>query len=274
MNDADTIARLAIEAKNNPTQLVLADGRTFLALPPGWQQAEVTHPHAKPAPKPKFVSAAVKVQTAQSLVDYVQRFKTGNTMIFANLDNYSIEAIIDYHNTTPGEDQAEHAAHRAELKLRTSDEWNTWEQSDDVWFTQAKFARFLTENSMDAVLPSSGSSLYEIVLDLEGEGTVRVKKQMRSGHSGQGTSGAQVDKRIQTGSGDGLPSEFIVRIPVFVGRPAVDLRAFFMDEIDDGKILLGYQLSRAKQAKDDEVEKIVQEIGAITGCPVILGSSR
>lgn len=271
-NPAETIAALAREADRGIVQINYDDGRSFIVRPNNSVLDEITHPNARPQPVPQFVGQTVYVQTADSLIAYVNRFKTADTMLFANLeDDGSIVAVIDYHKPDPVKAKADFTKHRAVFDLGLSHEYEVWSTNDDVWFKQAKFARFLTENSMDIVLPPGGSNLHELVLDLEGEANLRVVKRMRSAHSGQGASGSQVEKRINSATGEGLPAEFTVRIPIFTGEPAVDIRTFFKDEVTDGGIMLGYQLSRLEQIKQAEIQRICERIAAHTGIDMIIG---
>jgi hypothetical protein len=271
MSETEAITGLVTKAISLPQIVDTPDGKRFLVKPQGWTSEDVTVANTVKVPKPQWINQSVDLQTVPSLIDYINRYKTGQTVIFADLDENNIVAAIDYHNTTPGPDQAERVEHRAELTLRSSEEWSIWTGSSGRMMKQAAFARFLTENSMDVVLPGGGANLHEIVLDLEGEGIVRVKKQMRTAHSRTGTEGAQSSTDIKDKDGNALPPEMIVRIPVFLGEASIDIRTFLVDNLSESGITLGYQMSRLTQHQQAEVQRIVEQIGIATDCKVFIG---
>lgn len=100
MSETQEIAGLVLKAAANTpsTHLPLGDGRELLIYRTDFSVKDVTHPNAAPVLKPKIVTQAVQVQTVESFVEYVERMKNPDSMIFADIDNSTLHAIVDYHH--------------------------------------------------------------------------------------------------------------------------------------------------------------------------------
>jgi len=226
---------------------------------------EIT-PRREILPKPAFIDQLVNIDHASSLVDYVNRFKTGETVIFADTDELEIHAIIDYHKADSA--AAGLVEHRAVLKLSHSAEWETWQAINKRMYDQKAFAKLIDINSEDVISPA-GAALLEQVMDLEMTSTVTVqRKLMQSGSSrGEGGVARKVDGTV-------LPAFFLLSIPVFTGEMPVELRAQTLDNLDanTGKISLGLELVRTRIVIEKEVARIANAIAVETAVPVIMGS--
>ena len=139
------------------------DGREFMASPSlsgQWNYNDITAPNTIEPIAPKIITQAVKVQDVQSMTDYVNRFKNGNSVLFADISTSTILGVIDYHSApvdigeaglvTPP--TADHTKHSVSLTLPFSIEWQTWLNLDGKLTTHLAFANFLEENAMD-ILP-------------------------------------------------------------------------------------------------------------------------
>jgi hypothetical protein len=93
-----------------------ADGRTWLIKPNSTTATEITDPHGMILTAPARVKQAVVVQTADSLVDYVDFFGQDETILFADIDASTIRGLIDYHGASEGAGGAasipQHVDHR------------------------------------------------------------------------------------------------------------------------------------------------------------------
>lgn len=266
-NHAETIQRLTLAAVDYGSIQKLPDGRTIVFRPSGPGNAEVkdlTLDHQKEPPQPQFISAFPQIQTVASLIDYVNRFKTDNTMIFACSEEEIIKAVIDYHEE--GSKKAGLVRHQAILNLTTSNEFDTWIDSDGSWMAQKSFARFLELNAEDILTPK-GADLLEMVLDLEKSKTVTVQRKLRSSGSDDGSGGFASDA-----SGTVLPASFKLSFPIFYGETnKVEILAYTKDRLEDTKIEIGYELNRIDIIRQREFTRIAAEIATATGVPFVLG---
>ncbi len=160
--EAEKVADLAVKAAARAQFVRSEDGREFLVTPKDCDAREVTDPLSLPLWEPTLTRQAVTLQTLDSLVDYCNRYKGENTVLFADIDANSIVAVIDYH----APEKAAHAAHRGSLKLAFSTEWTEWSRISGRLMEQLEFARFIEENGADVAAPI-GAELLECVRDLQ-----------------------------------------------------------------------------------------------------------
>jgi uncharacterized protein YfdQ (DUF2303 family) len=174
-NEAETIAGLAVKASGAHT-IRTDDGREFLLVPAGFADKEISDPHGLKLSTPRYIHQAVTVQALDSLVEYVNVFKTPNTMLFADIMANSITALIDYH----GRDQkAQNVAHRVTMALPYSEEWKLWTSIDGKMMGQLEFARFLEENHPDIAQPNA-AELIEMARDLHAARNIKFTKVVRT----------------------------------------------------------------------------------------------
>ncbi len=273
MSEVKAIAEMVTGAALVPTILTDKWGRQHAFYPkatpgavqPSFERVDIT-PKGVIRPAPAFVDQLVNIDQAASLIEYVNRFKTPETVIFADTDELEVHAIIDYHK--PSNEGAGLAEHRAVLKLSHSTEWQTWSAVSGRMYDQKAFAKMIDINSDDIAIPT-GAELLEQVLDLEMTSTVTVQRKLeRSGSDrGQGGTGRKVEGTV-------LPAFFVLAIPVFSGELPVEVRAQTLDSLDanSGKISLGLQLVRTRIVVEREVARISEAIATSTGVPVVMGA--
>src|SRR5438270_13349012 len=90
-------AELALEALRAASSIVEApDGRRWLVLGENVSAEEISDPNGL-KPLPDHTRQAVTVQTLDSLIEYVTRFRTEDTLLFADMALNKIVGAIDYH---------------------------------------------------------------------------------------------------------------------------------------------------------------------------------
>ena len=264
-NAAETIAKLAQKAAGQPTVIDTTDGREFLIVPEGFKHHDVTPPHALPVHLPKIISQQVTLQNADALVDYCNRFKGAESLLFADVTQSSLVAAIDYHG--PG--AAALVAHRASLELPYSEEWKTWHGISGSMMEQLAFARFIEENAPDIKAPDA-SSLLEAVRDLQARRSVNFIKAVRTASDNE--SFEFTDNTEARTKGDlELPTRFLLQIPVYFGDPPTELYAFLRWKLDDAKLSLGIKLHRAEHVRQAAFKLIVTGAVERTGIMAVFG---
>jgi len=191
---------------------------------------------------PAFIDQLVNLDQSQSLIDYVNAFKTVDTMIFADTDELEVHAVIDYHKAAGASRGL--AEHHAVLSLAYSPEWDLWNAVSGRMHEQRSFARMLDINSDDIARPEA-ASVAKTVMDLEPATTWTA-----------------------------LPLSFGLSIPVFTGEPKVDVKAIASGSHDcnTGKISLGLELVRTRIIVETEIARIARSIATATSVPVMMGS--
>lgn len=267
-NEAETVAALAVKAEGPLAKIIAGpEGRKFLVSPNDVTVKEVLDdPYGMIVPPPVRIKQAVVVQTADSLVDYVNRFKTENTVLFADIASNKIRGLIDYH----GPEKAAHLDHGVALDLPFSEEWRTWAAQGGKLSSQLEFARFLEENAVDVIAPD-GAELLEVCRDLQSKRKVDFRKAVRtSGGAETFEYAEETETKARTG-GVEVPTKFKLSIPVYFGGQPTELFAFLRFKIDEGNLSLGYVLHRAEHVRQAVFKVIVMDAAERTGQPAVFG---
>lgn len=249
-----------------PRVVELEDGRQFLAHPNDVILKEVTDPHGLIITPPARIVASVHVQTADSLVEYVNRFKQSGTLILADIGANTIRASIDYHDPDLG---PQHLQHGAKLELPFSEEWRTWTAAHGKMVDQLAFARFIEENAADVEAPAA-ADLLEMVRDLHAVRKVNFTKAVRTATDNENFEYTD-ETEARSRGGVELPKAFKLRIPVYFDGAQVALMAFLRWKLDDGKLLLGVALHRHEHVRQAVFKQVVADVADRTAVPHVYG---
>lgn len=136
-----------------------------IGLPEGMRPHDLTSTfrnaleHLKPARR----KGTARLKTAQSLIDWINRFKGENSVIYADPDRArpTCTAIADYHfsgvpQNSPefGDETARHGDHRATYAFPLSREWETWSGIAGAWLAKDQLCEFIEANAKDLINPS------------------------------------------------------------------------------------------------------------------------
>lgn len=262
--EAETIAELAVKANPRAFILETAEGREFLITPDRAPQ-DVTEPNAIAPKLPDHIRQSVTLQTVDSLVDYINRFKTDTTMLFADIGGNSIKALIDYHETAG----AQHLDHAATMALPFAEEWKTWTMAHGRLMPQLEFARFLEENAADVAAPS-GADLLDACRDLQAVRKVNFKKAVRTATDNENFEYSD-ETEARTSGGIELPTKFLLSIPVYFGGEPTTLAAFLRWKLDEGSLTLGISLHRHEHVRQAVFKQIVLDAAERTDRPAVFG---
>lgn len=271
-NTAETIADLT---RNQAVAHVVAakDGREFLIVPEGMSKHDINEEHGLKRTMPGYLKQDVTLQTVDSLVDYVGRFKGADTVLFADIAENRIVAVLDFHTAAAGDTAptVRRGAHRAAMVLPFSEEWRIWTQANGVLKQQLEFARFIEENGGDVVAPPGGE-LLDAMRDLQANRKVNFTKAVRTQSENENFEYTD-ETEMKSRGGIEVPTKFQLKIPVYFGEPTTDVFAFLRWKLDDGKLQLGIALHRAEHVRQAVFKQIVLSVGERTMCPVVFGKA-
>lgn len=265
--EAGVVADLTRKASQAYT-VQTADGRQFLIVPEGHSMADVTDPHGMVIPAPGRIAQGVTVQSVDSLVEYASRFRTDDTILFADIERNRIVAALDFH----GPDKAAHVEHLATMDLPFSVEWKAWGDIDNKLMSQIAFARFIEENDADIAAPS-GADLLEVIRDIHAVRTADFRQAVRTNTDAESFE-LTVDTETRSRSGNTkleLPKRFELRIPVYFGGETVTLFANLRFDIVENKLVLGVALHRAEHVRQAVFKQIVQDAAGRIDVPAVFG---
>lgn len=275
MSEVADVTALVNLASHQPVALTGSGNREFIAVPQGggrYTLEQVTLPNAANVLMPKTVVQAVRMQTAESMIDYVKRFKNATSMLFADINNDTVVSILDYHSESAVDDGGIKPAlttHKATLKLPKSLEWDTWNAASGVLKSHTSFATFLEENAVDIVSPP-GADLLELCRDLQVIQNVKFGSTVRMGDVTELNYSKEADA---TSKGTvAVPQSIMLSIPVYFGEAPVSIMAFMRRQIEDGKLKLGIQLSRAENVRQDEFHRVVDDLLKNTKLATVYGT--
>lgn len=262
--ETEAIAALA-ERAAEPQIIRTKNGRELLILPEGLKMQDVS---GNEGPRTEWIEQRVVVQTVDSMTDYVNRFKTQPSTLFADIANSRIVAILDYHGGLTDVDVGT-TDHRAQLDLPYSEEWKTWTGISGRMMGQLEFARFIEENAVDIVAPA-GADLLEVVRDLQARRSVNFTKAVRTASNNENFEFTD-ETEARTKGGIEIPAKFQLSIPVYFDEAPGTLYAFLRWHLDDAKLKLGVQLHRAEHVRQATFKQIVNHLAEATGCQAIFG---
>lgn len=267
--EAGVVAALAAKASGGHV-VKTDDKREFLIHSRDAVATEVSDAYGLKLAKPRYIRQTVTIETADSLVDYVNRFKGADTMLFAEIAANRIVALVDYHASQ----SAAHVAHRAKMELPFSEEWQLWTKISGKLMPQLEFARFLEENAADVFAPSA-AELLEACRDLQAHRKVNFTKAVRTASDNENFEFTN-ETEARTKGGIELPTKFVLKIPVYFGEPPTELHAYLRWKLDAeaGGLTLGIQLHRVEHVRQAVFKQIVMDVADRSGCPAIFGKSE
>lgn len=186
--------------------------------------------------------------TAESFVDYYNKFVEPNSVIFIDKQTDTFTAILDYHDDRPA-----YISHRATFSLKKTNEWESWLRNDKQPMTQDNFGRFIEDN-LEEIIEPSGADMLEIALSIQAKTTVNFSSAQRL-DNGQvqltyvedinGTAGAKGQLKI--------PQTFTIGLKLFEGGEPYRIEARLRYRIKDGNLSLWYELIRAHKTIDANI---------------------
>lgn len=212
--------------------------------------------------EPLRVTQAPTFETPEAFSDYVNAFSSGETRIFASLDDRRVVARIDYHQ--PGGSPSR-ATHTATLPVRFDDSFDAWAKIADKPLGQRAFAEFLEDRAEDAVLPDP-ASLMEVAGNFQAVRNVEFKSAI---NVSTGERQFRYEEKDHPAGAVTCPKMIAMRTPVFYGTPPVNWVARLNYDISDGKLIFTVRIHRLRELLDREFNEVVGMIQNLVGATAI-----
>jgi uncharacterized protein YfdQ (DUF2303 family) len=230
-------------------------------------------------PAPSRIKQTVEMLSVPALLAYLNRFRTVESVIFANEPAAAYEAVLDYHPKAINLDTASERGkmdHVAAYRCPQSDQWKIWNGANGKMVNQVEFATFIETNLRDIAQPAAADFLQlclqlQIHKSAEFQSDIRMdngQTQFRYVENIKGTSNSK--------AGDlEIPQGFTLRLPVFVDGTTFPLEARFKYRMVEGKLSLGYDLIRPQETYLAAIKVVTAEIiKGIPDLPVYQGVRR
>ena len=240
---------------------------------------------------PVRIKEVVEILEAGSFVEYVNRFKNDDTLIFCDVQESGVtfEAVIDYHHApqyekaekagdttisiTPG---PEHCSHRVVFAAVETPDWKVWKAANRQQMTQLAFAEFLENNQQLFVTPK-GADLLEIVRTLHGHTNARFNTLIRL-DNGAHSVGYDEDVKIVGGGSNSksgeikLPPVIEAGFAIFQGVPAYKVKARLKARIEDRGLKLYFETIQLPNIIRESIMLLVEQVAKETKIVPLLGS--
>jgi uncharacterized protein YfdQ (DUF2303 family) len=223
------------------------------------------------AERPHRKKGTVTVHDAASFVEYYTLFCDEHSRVFADESRSSVLAILDYHGA--GENAPRWGQHRIQLTLQKSKEWEAWVGANGSKFIQSDFALFVEDNAPDIERPAAATMLelassLQATIEANFESGIRLQNgqvQLTYKEQVNGTFGANKFT---------VPESFTIRIPVYIGSAAQEIKARLRFRPHGGKLSIWYDLLRPEQYAKEAftemlavIEKGLPQTKIIRGVP-------
>lgn len=216
---------------------------------------------------------------AGSFSEYVNRFKTENTLIFVNFgapgdDQVEFIAELDYHSKAP-ELKPAYCSHSATFGAVFTPEWMTWREANRRRMGQVEFAEWLEDNQKLFVEPS-GADLLELVRSLHGHQNARFNTAIRLDNGAQSISydeDVEIRGSLTTKSEKmQLPPQVKAGIAVFQGAPAYEVNARLKCRVEDRRLFLYYETISMHAIVRESIMLLAKDIAGKTGIVPLVGN--
>lgn len=239
---------------------------------------------------PERVKAHVRVDDAESMAAYVNRFKRKDLgAIFANQDNFTLVAQLDYHRDGCA-GSAQFLDHLVTYRCPKSAEWEAWLGANGARMEQAQFAEFLEDHLPDIVDPGrAGPSVVDYVEQLQTSLATPAKLlELSRGLSVNVGSKVSQHHKLSTGEGEvsfseehldsfgaklKVPGAFCIGIPVMRNGARYMLAARLRYRVAGGGVVWWYDLHRADAALADAFREAACELAKETDLDLFFGSA-
>lgn len=255
------------------------------------------------AEKPDRRTGTAHFTRLPSFIDHVNRFKTGDSAVFAkdDLTAPKITAVLDYHepiNTSPdggfddGDGDPAFCVHRSTYDFPLSPEWKSWMKTNATPMGQSDFAAFLEDNIGDIDLADVGDlseAAQAFITKVAGEMATPTKLiELSRGLTVYENSAVREVRNLSTGEAeltfnsehtdaDGkplrMPNYFVICIPV-LAQSAVYYRLVarlrYRKKADG--IVFWYELWRPDLIFTDAFNEACETVKNQTGLPLFFGA--
>lgn len=184
--------------------------------------------------KPNRHNTDYRFMSPDSLVAYINKFGTPETMVCADYDAARIGVVIDGDSI----EEPSHKTHKARFEAKIADKLQAWLSACGRPLTQVSFGLFLESRAVDVVVPDA-ADVMEMVMKFDATRKVTFKSSARL-HDGS-RQFHYTEENEQRG-GVTLPDHFIILTPVYRGMEPQEVKFMVRYKIDEGKLQFSIEL--------------------------------
>lgn len=222
-------------------------------------------------PAPTRIRQAIRILDAATFIAYVNRFTSPAASVFCDgPEGRTFTAVLDYHQP----ESPSWGNHVATYCCPITIEWGRWKSADRKRMDQAAFAEFFEENVKDITVPDSvptapnAADMLEISRTLEAKKNISFRQGTRLDNGQvQLTYNEQIDGRAGESGQLNIPEQFYIAVKPFLGGDAFCVPARFRYRIQEGRLLMWFELVRPDKVLEEAYTtvrtKIQEAIGEV-----------
>lgn len=218
---------------------------------------------------PRRMRGTVTVRDLESFTRYVERYKSSETVVFADGSQRKATGILDY---------AAYAAElpgwgewRVVLELRETTRWKAWRQMTEGWMDQADFATFVEMYARDVVEPPA-ADVYTLARDLK---VTSNRTYERSVNEHSGSVDLIYNETVQGTNRTGkstVPEEMTITVTPYEGGEPLTMHGYLSFRLQEGRCVFRYQIDAdARDALDEYFDSLVSRLGDESDVPLFHG---
>ncbi len=260
--DNNTQAALDAGAVMCDPKYLAGERLAVIVLPKGATQVQVDLEKFQPTPARKH--GTVTLATAQSFIDWVNRNKTPEAVIYAKESDTSFLA------GPPG-----WGDYTSRYGCPLSDEWKRWHgksqhDADPKKMTpHGDFVQFIEDNLLDIKVPANGAMLAT-VRAFEAKKDVKFASAVRLDNGDIGFNYVENTEQVSSSPAGKLtlPEQFTIAIPIFKGGAVYELDAKLRYRITGGGLGLYFDLVRPHKSLEHAFATVSKQIESGTNVPM------
>lgn len=240
---------------------------------------------------PRRIEQRVKLLDAGSFIDYVNRFKTLDSLIFSDVTEQgaTLTAVIDYHTPEKEGGVPDWCRHIATFTTMQTPEWKAWLAGNRKPMEQVEFATWLEDNLHLFVVPKdkvtgqdlpgypTPAELLELVRSLHGHQNARFNTALRLDNGAYSVAydeDVSVKGTMSTRSeAMELPPLVCGAVSVFQGSAPYAVSARLKSRCVERKLVLWFETINLPAIVRESIMATVKEVGEKTGIVPLLGSA-
>lgn len=254
---ASALAATLMAASLEPRVLGSA---TFLVLPPGYMQQDVTAAMEKAAQAPFRKKGAISMGDVPSLLQYMQdQDHQALGYVYADTDERTITAVF---NDQRGAGQPGWRDHRAMFSAMHTPEFTLWMSKNKQQFSQTEFAEFIEDNFADLAGDDAGLLLNVATTIAATTGiNFASAKRLQDGQT-QLTYNEEINATAGADGSLRIPQKFTLGMRIFKNGEGYALTARLKYRLAGGSIKFHYELERPERAVEDAFKGYVDQVRA------------
>lgn len=236
---------------------------------------------------PETLKGSTNLHNCKSFCDYVNRYKTDDSVVFYNKPEGTITCIFD----CATKDKTSYERHKAEYSFPFSEELKSWRGENNSLMSQLDFAMFIEKNVLDLAEPptpeNEGEALKNIRMRCGGHfASVAKMVELSKGIAVRADEKAVIKHDLNTGEAtiqfssehtdaDGkpvkVPNMFVIVIPVLDGGKAYQLPCRLRYRLNNGSVRWWYEVINLDKAIEMAIDEELQEISKAVELPLFYG---